>query len=111
MEQLDGVVYLHHRPFLIESKNLSGPAAIEAVAKLRFQIERRPPGTMGLLFSTSDFSLPTETFAQYAMPMNVLLWGRHDLDVGLENGVMLKGLQRKLQKAAEFGVPMLTLGG
>src|SRR3954471_9970025 len=37
MEQVDGVVYLGDRAFLIESKDLSEPAAIEAVAKLRFR--------------------------------------------------------------------------
>src|SRR4051795_8524155 len=74
MEQIDGVVYLGDRAFLIESKDLSEPAAIEAVAKLRFRLEGRPPGTMGVLFSVRNFTLPTEVFTQFASPLNVLLW-------------------------------------
>src|SRR4051812_32851282 len=39
MEELDGVVYLGERAFLVESKDLSEAAAIEAFAKLRFRLE------------------------------------------------------------------------
>lgn len=111
MEQLDGVVYLDRQPFIVESKNMTEPAAIEAVAKLRFRLEGRPPSTMAVLFSVSDFSLPTEIFAQFASPLNVLLWGRSDLDVAIPGGDMLGGLRRKLEHAVEFGLPLYFLGG
>lgn len=109
MEQLDGVVYLGERAFLVESKNLSEPAAIEAVTKLRFRLESRPPGLMGVLFSTNNFSLQTEVFAQFASPLNVLLWSRSDLDHALAAGSMREGLQRKLEYAIEWGLPLFPL--
>jgi hypothetical protein len=46
VEQVDGAVYLDGIPFLIESKDHEEPAAIDAIAKLRFRLESRPPGTM-----------------------------------------------------------------
>lgn len=111
MEQLDGMVYLRDRPFIIESKDLSESLAIEAVAKLRFRLERRPMATMAVLFSTSGFSLPTEIFTQFASPMNVLLWDGRDLDVALRSRSMLRSLQLKFQFASEHGLPHLTLEG
>lgn len=109
MEQLDGIVYLGERAFLAESKNVAEPAAIEAVAKLRFRLEGRPPGLMGILFSTNDFSLQNEVFAQFASPVNLLLWSRSDLDYALSAGSMREGLQRKLAYAIGWGLPLFRL--
>jgi len=109
MEQIDGLVYAGERAFLIESKDLPPSASIEAVAKLRFRLEGRPPGTMAILFSTSDFSQPTEIFTQFASPLNVLLWSKSDVDVALTHGSMKEGLKRKLEYATAEGLPLLTL--
>jgi hypothetical protein len=109
MEQLDGVVYLGGRPFLLESKDLDEPTAIGAVAKLRFRLESRPPGTMAVLFSVGGFTFPTEVFTQFATPLNVLLWSGGDLDWALTAGAMQNGLQRKLDYASERGLPSLRL--
>ncbi|MBV8048871.1 MAG: hypothetical protein JO171_17110 [Paludibacterium sp.] len=109
VEQIDGAIYLHKQAFIVESKNLSEPAAIEALARLRFRLERRPPGTMAVLFGFSDFTVATEVFAQYASPMNVLLWNRNDMDYALTRGQMAQGLEDKMQYAIEFGNPSLRL--
>lgn len=110
MEQIDGVVHLPQRAFLIESKDLSEPAAIESVAKLRFRLESRPPSTMGVLFSVRDFTLPTEVFTQFASPLNVLLWGSSDLDIALASKSMTEGLRQKLEFATEYGLPLYAFG-
>ncbi len=110
MEQVDGVVYLGERAFLLESKNLSEPMAVEAVARLRMRLESRPPGTMGVLFSVQDFTLPTEVFTQFATPLNVLLWENTDLDLALTNASMVASLRAKLEYATENGLPLLPLG-
>jgi hypothetical protein len=109
MEQVDGVAYLGDRAFLLESKSLSEPAAMEEVARLRMRLESRPPGTMGVLFSAQDFTLPTEVFTQFATPLNVLLWGSGDLDVALGTGSMVRGLGAKLAHATESGLSLLLL--
>jgi len=111
MEQIDGLVYLDQRAFLVESKALTEPAAIEAIAKLRHRLEGRPPGTMSILFSLNDFSTPAEVFAQFASPLNVLLWGRADLDIAFRERSMLEALRQKLAYAIEEGLPLYPLGG
>ena len=110
MEQVDGVVYLGERPFLLESKNLSEPMAVEAVARLRMRLESRPPGTMGVLFSVQKFTLPTEIFTQFVTPVNVLLWERKALDVALADASMVGTLRAKLEYAIEHGLPTLRFG-
>jgi hypothetical protein len=109
-EQIDGAVYFGERAFLIESKDLSERATIGAVAKLRFRIEGRPPGTMGVLFSVRNFTFPTELFTQFAAPLNVLLWSREDLDHALATGSMVAGLEMKLRLATEWGLALYPLG-
>lgn len=111
LEQVDGVVYLGERPFLVESKDLSEAAAIEAFAKLRFRLEARPPGIMGILFSVKNFTIAVEVFAQFASPLNVLLWNSADLDIALNNNSMKSALEQKLQYALEHGLPLYPLGG
>lgn len=110
MEQVDGVVYFGERAFLLESKNLSEPMAVEAVARLRMRLESRPPGTMGVLFSVQDFTLPTEVFTQFATPLNVLLWESEDLDMALTTASMVTSLRAKLAYATEHGLSILRLG-
>lgn len=114
IEQLDGAVYLDERGFLVESKDLSEPAAIEAIAKMRFRLERRPPGTMGLIFSVSDFSRVAELLAQFASPMNILLWNRSDVDAALRAtklDAMVHGLRLKMAWATEHGRPLYGIEG
>lgn len=110
MEQVDGLVYLDNRAFLVESKDYAGAMGIEAVAKLRFRLEGRPPGTMGLIFSGNGFATAVEVFAQFAVPLNVLLWSGADLDVALPQAAMTSGLRMKLEYAMEEGLPLFPLG-
>lgn len=109
VEQNDGFIYLGDRPFLVESKDLSDPLEVESVAKLRFRLESRPPGTMGVLFNSSRFSLATEVFAQFAVPLNVVLWRGQDFDYALPIAQMAAGLQAKLDAATERRTPLFPL--
>lgn len=110
VEQFDGGIYIENQLFLVESKNLTDAAAIEALAKLRLRLERRPSTAMGVIFSVSNFSLPTEIFAQFASPMNVLLWSQTDMDVALQTETgMVEGLKEKFRHACEHGIPLFAL--
>lgn len=109
MEQIDGLVRVDGVTFLIESKDRTEPLSIEAIAKLRFRLEGRPPGTMSVLFSKSNFTPPTEIFAQFASPLNVLLWGVDDLDYALPNSGMVSGLRVKYRVASKLGVPLYPI--
>lgn len=110
VEQIDGVIYYESRAFLIESKHYEQAIGIESVAKLRLRLERRPPGTMGIVFSVSTFTLPMEIFTQFASPLNVILWGPDDFEYGITNGKMINSLQFKLNHAIESGLPLVRLG-
>ncbi len=105
VEQIDGVVYFQERGFLIESKDYHRPKDIEPVAKLRIHLERRPPGTMGVVFSTRGFTVAAEVFAQFSSPMNVLFWGREDVEYAVTYGRMRDVLTYKMQYAIEEGLP------
>lgn len=106
VEQIDGVVYFMGRGFLIESKDHQEPLDIESVAKLRMRLERRPPGTMGLIFtSRSTITAPAELFAQFSSPMNILFWGPIDIDAGIRHKSMEKILNFKMCHAIENGMP------
>ena len=105
VEQVDGAVYFQERGFLIESKDQHRPKDIEPVAKLRIRLERRPPGTMGIVFSTRGFTVAAEVFAQFSSPMNVLFWGQEDVEYALAHGKMRDVLTYKMQYAIEEGLP------
>jgi hypothetical protein len=97
------------RPFIIESKDGNDAVTIGTVAKLRFRLEKRPPGTMAVLFSVGRISTPTEVFAQFASPLNVLLWSAADMEVALHSSGMTDGLRRKFAHAVQYGLPLLPL--
>jgi hypothetical protein len=46
-EQIDGVAFDGPRGLLVECKDLSEPAAVEALAKFRLRLERRPRARWG----------------------------------------------------------------
>jgi hypothetical protein len=104
VEQIDGAVYFQERGFLIESKDQYRPKDIEPVAKLRIRLERRPPGTMGILFSTQGFTVAAELFAQFSSPMNVLFWSREDVQYAVVYGKMCDVLRYKMRYAVEEGL-------
>lgn len=108
-EQLDGAIYINDRVFLVESKDYGDSVPIEALAKLRYRLERRPPSVMGIVFSASGFSLPTEAFAQFSSPLNVLLWNGSDIDAALPHHLMTAGLTEKYLHACENGIPAYAL--
>lgn len=108
-EQIDGVIYTHTGAFLVEAKAETQPIDVEPLAKLRFRLEGRPPGTMGILLSLSGFSRPASFFAQFAVPLNVLLWSAEDVFWGLRNARLLAGLDIKLRQAIERRVPDYNL--
>ncbi len=104
VEQIDGAINFQGRGFLIESKDQNRPKDIEPIAKLRLRLERRPPDTMGLIFSSAGFTTAAEVFAQFASPMNVLLWDGNDFEYALMYGKMTDALAYKMKYAIEEGL-------
>ncbi|MEJ1937262.1 hypothetical protein WDZ92_44275, partial [Nostoc sp. NIES-2111] len=73
VEQIDGVVYVDSLACLIECKDTSKEVNIEAIAKLRNQLLRRPAATIVSIFSRSGFTEAKVTLTGFVAPQTILL--------------------------------------
>lgn len=103
IEQIDGLVYLDNIPFLIECKD-KDRVDIEAIAKLHNQLLRRPPATMGCLFSSGTFTAPALLLAGYMVPYRILLWTKSDIERAIENKDFLGVLRQKYEHLCMYGL-------
>jgi hypothetical protein len=102
LEQIDGAVHLDFISFLIESKDFSKKKTnIEPVAKLDLRLQRRPSGTLGVLFSRNGL---TDLALEIGIPRNLLLWQGNEIDVAIRNPRMRDGLVIKYRHSIEDGV-------
>lgn len=103
LEQVDGMVYLGDVPFLIECKD-SDSVDIEVIAKLRNQLSRRPPSTMGCVFTSGGFTGPAIILANFAVPHRITLCGREDISAAVAARDFAGLLQRKYHDLCMFGL-------
>lgn len=105
MEQIDGLVYFQWQAFLIESKNWGNDVDFTPIALLHERIQRRPPGTMGLVFSSKEFTLAALEATALIRPVRVLLFGRRDLEHVVRERKMVGALHVKWYRAVKYGRP------
>jgi Restriction endonuclease len=105
IEQIDGIIYVAGMPFLIESKDESQNIAIDPIAKLRGQMARRHPGTIGMLFSYRGFTGPALMLVQQTSPQNVLLWSGFEVLHALRRERIVDALVAKYRHCIEHGIP------
>lgn len=105
VEQVDGVLHLGTRSFLLECKDTASPVNATPIQKLSAQVQRRPPGTMGLIVSRSGFTDPAVTIAQFMSPQLVLLCSGVDLGVMLEEERPSELLRAKYRACVERALP------
>jgi Restriction endonuclease len=103
LEQIDGMVFLDRLPFLVECKDRD-TVDIEAVAKLRNQLSRRPPTTMGCLFITGDYTDPALILADFAVPHQITLWNGDDIEAALQARDFQAMLVKKYNDLCMFGL-------
>jgi hypothetical protein len=103
LEQVDGMVYLGEVPFLVECKDRPS-VDIEVIAKLRNQLGRRPPSTMGCVFSSGEFTAPAIILANFAVPHRITLWARDDIGEAIEGRDFAALLRRKYHELCMFGL-------
>ncbi|MFP2928729.1 hypothetical protein ACLESO_26740 [Pyxidicoccus sp. 3LG] len=99
-EQIDGAIYTDGLACLVETKDQTDSTGFEAIAKLTLQLQRRPASTLGLLFSTSEFTTPLLEAVRFHPVRNVLLWKRTDIDLAMEHGMRV-ALWLKWTRAVE----------
>lgn len=107
IEEIDGIVYLGQMPFLIECKDRDG-VDIETFAKLRNQLMRRPPATMGCIFSTGAFSSTALILADFAIPHQITLWSSEDIETALGEEDFKKPLLKKYHNLCKYGMTELS---
>ncbi|EHQ29925.1 restriction endonuclease [Mucilaginibacter paludis] len=108
-EQIDGAVYFDHIACLIECKNEADPINFEPISKLRSQLQRRPSGTIGAIFTTSGFTEPAIILAQYTSPQTILLWERKEIEQCLNQKSFKSGLLKKYNYCIEMGLSNYSL--
>jgi hypothetical protein len=105
VEQIDGAVYYESIRALIESKDSKPNVSFAPIAKLRGQLLRRPAGTIGVLFSTSDFTEPARLLASFSLPQAIILWNGREVDYALANENIADLLVLKHRKCIEHALP------
>lgn len=103
LEQIDGVVYSASLAFLVECKD-ERTISIDAIAKLRNQILRRPETTMGCLFTSGRFTPAAMTLADFAVPHRMLLWSEQDIEIGIRERRFAGLLQAKYRHLCKYGL-------
>ena len=109
VEQIDGAVYAAGLSCIVEAKDSAFNVNVEAIAKMRHQLSRRPAGVVGLLFSRTLFTEPAVTLAQFLAPQNILLWTGDDLTLALERRAMTWALEMKYRHSVEEASPRYNL--
>lgn len=105
VEQIDGVIHLPGSVMsvLVESKDYQERLNIDPIVKMRSQLQRRPAGVIGSVFSTNGFTDPALTLAQFMAPQTILLWEQPDIDYCLTEGKFTEGLLKKYRHCIEHG--------
>ena len=110
LEQLDGVIYFSELACLIECKDYHDADGqkkninFEPVAKMRSQLMRRPSSAIGSIFSSSGFTRPALTLANFTSPQTILLWNGIEIEYCLTKRVFCRALVTKYRKCIEFGI-------
>lgn len=103
IEQIDGMVFLDYVPFLIECKDKES-VDIQAIAKLRNQLLRRPPATLGCLINTGAYTLPALILTDFAVPHQITLWSDVDVEAALETRDFKVMLIKKYTDLCMYGL-------
>jgi hypothetical protein len=104
IEQIDGAVYTGGIACLIECKDTSEAINIEAIAKLRNQLLRRPGATIATVFSTGGFTEAATKLSRFTAPQTILLWGKDEIDFAFDRRYFCKGLIAKYRACVEKGI-------
>ena len=103
IEQIDGLVHLACYTFLIECKDKDA-VDIEAIAKLRNQLLRRPETTFGCVFTSGDFTDAALIIVDFAVPHRILLWSGLDVEECIKKRDFSAVLLGKYRHLCRYGL-------
>ncbi len=104
LEEIDGLVFDNWQGFLVQSKFWERQSVDFApISDFFDQVSRRPPGTLGLLFTAFSVSASALEKAKRHSPQSLLLIQRDDIAWACTNRNMLQLIERKWRGAVKFG--------
>lgn len=103
IEQIDGLVHLQAHTFLMECKDKDA-VDIEAIAKLRNQLLRRPETTLGCVFTTGEFTAPALIITDFSVPHRILLWSEREIEGCLKQENFGAVLLTKYRHLCKYGL-------
>lgn len=106
-EQLDGAVHVEHLSCIIECKDHRADVKAEPVAKLQAQLRRRPPATVGIVFSSRSFTPGAVYTATFGAGAPVLLWPGSAIDRSLSNEDFAAELRMRYRYFVEQSLPYM----
>lgn len=103
VEQIDGIVYHHGLAFLLECKDKDSND-VSVIAKMRHQLDRRPPTAFGCIFVAGTFTLPALLLTDMTPPQRILLWQLGDIEMALRDRNFMDVLVKKYRDLCRFGM-------
>ena len=104
-EQIDGYFEVDHRHFLLEAKWQETQVTASEIYAFQGKLHGKLLGTLGLFVSVSGFTNEAPEALRFGKRIDVLLAGRKDIELALEEGRSFGEMVRvKIQAAAQRGV-------
>ncbi len=103
IEQIDGLVPLDGHTFLVECKDRDA-VDVEAIAKLRNQLLRRPETTLGCVFAAGRFTAPALVVVDFSVPHRILLWSEIDIEDSIKQRDFVSTLRAKYHILCKYGL-------
>lgn len=103
-EQIDGAITLAGALFLLESKAWTEHVSRGPLALLTSQLARRPPATMGVVFTLKGYTEAATALTNMTSPVRVLLWTPDELERAIREAAMRDALNFKYRYAQEHGM-------
>lgn len=103
VEQIDGAIFADGLSVLCECKDYDWEKInIEPIAKLRSQLQRRPNGTIGCVFSMTDYTTSMTILMSFINGQTILLWDKDEIEYCLRYQCFTKALREKYRHAVEY---------
>lgn len=103
-EQVDGLLRLDNRFFLIEAKWTNAPAPASEIYAFRAKVEGKLVGTIGIYVSMSGFADAVPDVLRFGKEINILLMDGTDIWLALQDQHGLAAvISAKLLRAAQYG--------
>ncbi len=104
-EQIDGSFFLDGSVFLLEAKWHKNELPASSIYQFKGKVDGKLTGTIGVFISMSGYSKDAVDALTLGKSLNVILFGKEDIDSVINGGSNFKDvLKSKLRIAAEEGV-------